>query len=303
MLDCLIIGAGPAGLSAALYLSRYRRHYKIIDNQDSRASLISSTHNYLGFKEGISGPQLLMNYQDHLSLYDQDITIDTVLSLELDAIKHPHQAKSFIIKTATDTFHAKKVILATGVIDIEPKLPNLETAIKDKLVRHCAICDGYEAIDKKIAIIGSAKKGINEALFLSTYSSKLSFLTLGDSLVLTKEMQEKIEKYNIEIIMDPILNVQIQNKVIEAFETENNVIHKFDMIYSVLGTIVRSDLATKLGAKHINSCLKTNRHKETSITGLYAIGDITIGTDQICHAISQGAIAATNIHNTLAEND
>lgn len=303
MLDCLIIGAGPGGLSAALYLSRYRRRYKIIDNQDSRASLISATHNYLGFKEGISGPQLLTNYKEHLSLYNQNIIIDTVLSIEFDAVKNPRQAKTFIIKTATDTFHAKKVILATGVIDIEPKLPNLEAAIKNKLVRHCPICDGYEAIDKKIAVIGSAKKGIDEAFFLRTYSSQLSFLSLGEPLTFTADMQEKIKKCNIEIIMDPILNVQIKNNVIEAFETQNNVIHKFDMIYSVLGTIVRSDLATKMGAKQVNCCLKTNRHKETSIAGLYAIGDITVGANQICNAISHGSLAATNIHNTLAEDE
>lgn len=297
MLDCVIVGAGPAGLTSAIYLARYRRNFKILDNDQSRAALISATHNFPGFSQGISGPQLLSNFKDHLALYDQTIIQDTVLSIE----KNSNQ--SFNINTATKTYQAKKVILATGVIDIEPKLPRLESAIKNKLIRHCAICDGYEAIDKKIAIIGSAKKGIEEALFLSTYSSNLTFLTLGENLVLSESLQKKIKKYNINIIMDPILNVKIKDNVIEAFETSDNIVHQFDMIYSVLGTVVRSELGIRLGAEHIKECLKTNKHQESTVKGVYAIGDIAIGLDQICVAMSHGAIAATDVHNTLASED
>jgi thioredoxin reductase (NADPH) len=190
-------------------------------------------------------------------------------------------------------------VLATGVIDIEPDLPNLKDAIKRGYIRHCPICDGYEVIGQKVAVIGHGKQAINEALFIRHFADDLTLLTLGKEMALSDEERRILRDADIHVIEEPIEEVSIEREKIEALRMRSGKAHFFDTLYSALGTKVRSDLALRLNAQsHENGELFIDRRSQTSITGLYAAGDVTKGLSQICVASSQAAIAATAIHNS-----
>lgn len=291
MLDCLVIGAGPAGLNAALYLARFKRHFKIIDSGHSRALLIPKTHTLLGFEKGISGIDLLNTFKKHLLKYQINITHGNVTK-----ITKQHNG-TFLIKTSRTCYQARNVILATGVIDNIPPIPHQHYSIKQGLIRICPICDAYEVKNKKIGILGFKAKDIQEAIFLYNYSKDIYFFTLGKKLRWTPKIQETLKKTRIKIITDPVIKLsKLHKKVI--LTSKNNQNYQLEVLYSALGMIHQSQLALPLKVKHTTEKeIIVNHHQETNIKGLYAIGDVTKSLNQITVAMSQGAIAATAIQN------
>src|SRR5690242_6909142 len=137
IVDALIVGGGPAGLVAAIYLARFRRKVLVADSGGGRASLIPTSHNYPGFPDGIAGKDLLQRLRAQAQRYGA-----TIVDTRIDRLKHAGDG-TFIAKDPTQSFRAHRIVLATGVTDIEPELPNLRDAIRQGLIRHCPICDGY----------------------------------------------------------------------------------------------------------------------------------------------------------------
>jgi thioredoxin reductase (NADPH) len=157
--DCLVVGGGPAGLTAAIYLARFRRTVLVVDGNSSRASLIPKTYNYPGFADGISGIALLKRLRDQATQYGARIHEGLMTSLEPTGAGLRGQVGSHFVA-------ARKVILATGIVDEKPVLPNLREFIYGGEIRFCPICDGYEVRDKRIGVLGPAKQGLQKALFL-----------------------------------------------------------------------------------------------------------------------------------------
>jgi len=155
--ECLIIGGGPAGLTAAIYLARYRRRVLIADAGSSRAAAIPESHNHPGFF-GISGRELLDRLQRQADLYGVEIRRVTIEMLE-------RSAGEFRAYAGSDQMVAHRVLLATGITDNSPALPGLRRAIAEGLVRYCPVCDGYEALDKNIAVVGPLEHAAKEAAF------------------------------------------------------------------------------------------------------------------------------------------
>ncbi|TCS35755.1 thioredoxin reductase (NADPH) [Paucimonas lemoignei] len=294
MLDCLIIGGGPAGLTAAIYLSRFRRKVKLIDAGTSRASLIPRSHNYPGFPDGITGNELLARLREQASRYGAEVHLGRVERLAIDS------DKTFIAHCGDETYRARSILLATGVIDVEPDLPNCKDAIKQGFLRHCPICDGYEVIDQKVAILGQGEPGIKEALFIRTYTNDLTLINLGAENKLSEEGRKLLHEANIKLIEEPITEVQVTGKQIAGFKLASGSVLTFDTVYSALGGLVVSGLAVQLGATCDDSGnLVVNGAMQTSIPGLYAAGDVVHGLNQICVGAGQAAIAATAIHHYL----
>lgn len=296
--DCLIIGGGPAGLVAATYLARFRRSVKLIDAGSSRASLIPLSHNLPGFPDGISGDEILARMRAQAERYGVEITSGVVdrLSREEDG--------SFVGCYGTDSIQADSVVLATGVIDIEPELPNLTDAIRQGYVRHCPICDGYEVIDQKVAVIGSGKHLLKEALFIRHYTADLTVLSLGQPIGLSDADRTRLSDQGIHIIEEPIAEVSVERRRIAALRGAGGQEYRFDTVYSALGTKVRSELALDLGVDcdEGNDLLVDHRRLQTSVPGLFAAGDVVNGLNQISVAAGQAAIAATAIHHLLSRN-
>src|SRR3954447_14349410 len=148
-LDCLVIGGGPAGLTAAIYLARYRRNVMVIDSRDSRAALIPETHNYPGFAAGVSGKKLLELLTSQAETYGVKFAQDAVQTLQ-------KSGDAFTATASGREIEAKRVVLATGLVDRTLEIPGLRPAIAEGLVRYCPICDGYEASDQRIGVLGNA---------------------------------------------------------------------------------------------------------------------------------------------------
>lgn len=293
-LDCLVIGAGPGGLTAAIYLARFRRKFLVVDGGASRASWIPTSHNHAGFPEGIAGPELLRRMRVQAEKYGTEIVSGEVEALD----KQP--GSGFVAEVGGRTLRAKTVLIATGVEDHEPELPNLYNAIQRGLIRHCPICDAYEAIDQKVGIVGYGKCSLREVMLLRAYTSDLTLLTLGRDLELASEEREAMKDAGVQVIEEPIEHLTISGDQIEAWRTKSGRTYRFDTIYSALGRRVRSELAQELGADHDeDGALKTDDHQRSTVPGLYAAGDVVRGLAQISVAMGQAAIAATTIHNDL----
>jgi thioredoxin reductase (NADPH) len=296
--DCLIIGAGPAGLITATYLARFRRSVKLIDAGSSRASLIPLSHNYPGFPDGISGDEILMRLRAQAQRHGVEITSGVVdrLSRQDDG--------SFIGNYGADSIQAATVALATGVIDIEPELPKLTDAIRQGYVRHCPICDGYEVIDQKVAMIGHGKHLLKEALFIRHYTDDLTLFSLGRPIELTDAQRKRLFDQGIRIIEDPIAEVFIEGRKISALRGIDDQVHRFDTLYSALGTKVRSELARDLDVDcdECGDLLVDLKRLQTSVPGLYAVGDVVNGLSQISVAAGHAAVAATAIHHKLSKD-
>jgi thioredoxin reductase (NADPH) len=296
-LDCLIVGGGPAGLTAALYLARFHRSFLVVDGADSRASWIPTSHNIPVFAEGISGREILARQRTHLSRYQAPILEGEVTALSKTSGGFVAEVKD--AGGARREIRARRVLLATGAADVEPDLPDLPNAVQRGLVRYCPICDGYEAAGKKIAVIGFGDRGLGEAVFVArTYSRDVTLLTLGQEMDLDAEERRRIDEHGIKVVHEPIAALEIEGDRISAVRTGTGVEHRFEVLYSALGLKPRSDLGERLGARRDETgALLVDDHNRTSVGGLYAAGGVVRGLDQIVVAMGHAAIAATDIHN------
>src|SRR3954470_19352894 len=169
--EILVIGAGPAGLTAAVYLARFRRRVWVIDGGASRASRIPASRNLIGFPEGISGNDLLGRLREQARKYGAILLASQVTSLKR------HEGEYFAAEIDEHTIRTPRVLLATGGLDVEPDLPGIRRAVQRGIVRYCPICDAYEAIGKRVELIAYGKCRIKEAMLLRTYTDKLTVLT------------------------------------------------------------------------------------------------------------------------------
>jgi thioredoxin reductase (NADPH) len=292
-LDCLIIGGGPAGLTAAIYLARYRRAIRIVDEGESRATLIPESHNYPGFK-GIGGPELLQRLRDQALQYHAVIETGRVTSL------HHHPDSGFIARTGAGTIRARSVLMATGLVDERPRINGLTDGIYTGAVRFCPICDGYEATDRRIGVLGSMEAAGKKALFLRTYSRDI-FLFATDGQDAHSEMHTTLEKAGVKLVGKPNA-VERKGDKVEVI-VDGGARHVLDVLYPALGCEVRSDLALTLGAKSSDvGNLKVDDCQRTTVDGLYAAGDVVSDLHQLSVAVGHAAIAATEIHNKLDRN-
>ena len=294
LLDCLVIGAGPAGLTAATYLARFRRRIAVVDAGASRARWIPVSHNCPGFPSGVAGRTLLARLREQAEEFGATITPGRVVGVE--------RVQDGFVATVDDgrRLHARFVLLATGIVDRMPPLADLEQAIADGAVRLCAVCDGYEASDERIAVYGPVDDAIRHAAFLRTYSCDVTAIR-SESGEPDAGAAKLAEAAGIALLPVPARLQHGQGRC--EVTLDDGSVHGFDTLYPVLGGDAQSQLALALGAKvDDNRELVVDAALQTSVDGLYAIGDIASALNQISVAVGHAAIAATAIHNRLPRN-
>jgi thioredoxin reductase (NADPH) len=293
--DSLIIGAGPAGLTAAIYLARFRLRVLVLDDGNSRAAQIPMTRNHAGFPDGISGEELLARMLRQAENYGARVRHDRVERLE-------HSSAQFWATAGGEVFTARTVLLATGVINRRPPMADdlHSRALTRGLLRYCPICDGYEVIDKSIAVVGTGERGFKEAIFLRSYSSRITLISPAGEHNLTKLQRRELKRAGVLIIGGPALRFELgDDKILLSIYSEKLA---FDTLYPALGSEIRSELAVALAAEvSQDGSLVVDSHQQSSVTGLFAAGDVVLGLDQISQAMGQGGVAATAIRNYLAE--
>jgi thioredoxin reductase (NADPH) len=293
--DCLVIGAGPAGLTSAIYLGRYRRNVTIVDNGSSRAALIPLSHNFAGFPKGIGGTELLARLREQAAACNV-----SVIQGEVTGLEKQDGVFTATLDNGQETILAKTVLLATGIVDRKPDIPNWRDGVAHGTIRLCPICDGFEAIDRNIALHATTQSRVEHALFMKTYTDRITLFCFIDGLPLNAAERERLADAEIEVVEEPIEKICLTEDFKPVITLCNGSEQRFDVLYPMLGDIARSELGRKLGAEcNEFQELITDTKQRTSVQGLYAAGDVVDALNQVNVAIGHAAIAATDIHNYL----
>ena len=262
MLDCLIVGGGPAGLTAAIYLARFLRTTRLIDSGASRAALIPESHNYPGFK-GIGGPELLRRLREQALLYGAVVEKGEVTALA-------RQNDSFVARCGNAEIRARRVLIATGLIDEAPPIDGFGESVYTGAVRFCPICDAYEAMDRRIGVLGDIATAGKKALFLRTYSRDIVVFATGEACRAPSDLRWTLCEAGIKVIAGPT-RVERRNDGVSVLVDGTR--HDVDVLYPALGCEVRSELATALGARASEiGTLRVDDHQRTNVEGLYGRG-------------------------------
>ena len=243
MIDCLVIGGGPAGVTAAIYLARFHLSVRVVDAGQSRVTWIPRTHNHAGYPGGIPGTELLGRMRAQLGEFD--------VAIEDGLVERLEQAEEGFLAHVVDgeTIAARTVLLATGVVNNRPPIsPELhDVAMARGLIRYCPICDGFEVTDKRVGVIGNRTHGFKEAVFLRTYTRDLTLIAPDAEVELSPEEHAKLDELGVERVGGPCAPLRIDGEEIVATTPKGEL--RFDSIYPALGSVIRSELAVALGAE------------------------------------------------------
>ena len=278
MYDVTIIGAGPAGISAALYAKRANLNVLVLYFGESNLEQASKIDNYYGFTNGITGKDLFndgINQAENLGV--------EVKKLEVLGIEPV--GETFNVKTENENFETKTVIIATGNRKRKPNIKGIEE-FEGKGISSCAICDAFFYRNKNVAVIGNGKFAVNEATELSHVASKVTILTNG----------LKKPECEFEVNTKTISAIKGENRVTEV-EFEDRSTMQIDGVFIALGEAGASDFAKTLGIMQEGDNIKTNEKMETNVPGIYACGNITGGLLQVCKAVYEGAEAGLSAVN------
>ena len=294
-LDCIIVGGGPAGLTAAIYLARFHLKALVIDEGRSRAGWIPCTRNVPGFPDGISGNDLLARMRAQAEKYGA--TFVQGRASRLDPADGGH-----CVLWGDGKAVAPAVLLATGVRNRRPDMDEElhDEAMARGLIRYCPICDGYEVTDRKVGVIGSGRHGVAEALFLRSYTADITLIAPGLAHCIAADDQERLRAHGIAAVDGPSRGVAIHPDCIVVETAERH--YTFDSIYPALGSDMHTELAEQAGLSlsEESGCILVDDHQRSNVPGIYAAGDVVLGLDQISHAMGEGGVAATTIRNDLA---
>ena len=281
--DVIVIGAGPAGISASIYIKRANKHVLVLYTGQSELEKAEKIDNYYGFEDGITGKELYTKGIEQAKNLGIEIKKVEVLGIE-------NNEKSFNVKTENEDIQAKTLIIATGNKKLKPNIPGIEE-FEGKGVSYCAICDAFFYKNKNVAVIGNGKFAVNEAKELSHIANKVTILSNG---LKKPECEFEVNTKKIKAILG---DTKVKN-----VEFEDGESMEIDGIFIALGEAGGSNFAKTLGIMQDGDNIKINEKMETNIPGIYACGNTTGGLLQICKAVYEGAqagLSATNYVRTV----
>ncbi|NAZ36008.1 NAD(P)/FAD-dependent oxidoreductase [Rubellimicrobium sp. CFH 75288] len=297
-LDCCIIGGGPAGLTAGIFLGRFRRSAIVLDGGESRASWILRSHNHPAFPDGIGGQELLARLRRQAAQFGVPLR-----KARASGINRDGGGLMFRVAMDGDALRARFVILATGIRDRLPPVADAVRHVREGTIRQCPICDAFEATGQRLAVLGSGRHAAGEALFLRSYTPDVTLLTAGLPLDLETDGRQKLESAGIPVREEPIRRFELRpgRAALHLASGETLV---FDALYSGLGCQPNTRLGQAAGVTLTqDGRFVTDDHQRTSVRGIYAAGDAVTGLNQIAVAMAQAEIAAVDIHNALRREE
>lgn len=274
MYDVIVIGSGPAGITAAIYAKRRNLSILVISKGIGALQKTEKIDNYYGFESGISGKELYENGVKQAKNLGIDFIEDEVINIEY--------INQFTIETVNSKYEAKAVILATGVSRNVPNIKGIKE-FEGKGVSYCAVCDSFFYKGKDVAVLGDGNYAIHEFETLKPIASSVTILTNGNAMVENRNS-------SIEVNNKKIREFRGDTKL-EEVEFEDNTIQNLNGVFIAMGTASSSDLARKIGARIENNNIIVNENMETTVPGLFACGDCTGGLLQISKAVYEGAKA------------
>jgi thioredoxin reductase (NADPH) len=289
--DSIIIGGGPAGISASLYLKRANKNVLVLYSGESNLEKAEKIENYYGFPEGISGKDLLENGRKQAQNLGIDLKEEVVTGIEFV------DDKTFKVVTDVDSYETRSAVLATGNKKNRPNIKGL-LELEGKGISYCAVCDGFFYRNKKVAILGNGKYALSEAKYLKNIANEVVVITNGEDSTFIEENVR--EDNNVSVINKKISNIE-GNERIENIIFEDNEQLDLNGLFVALGEADASDFAKQLGIITKNNKIEVDEKMKTNINGIYAIGDATLGMNQVARAVYDGATAGFSIIEYLSK--
>jgi thioredoxin reductase len=300
--DVAIIGGGPAGLTAAIWLARYLHSVVLIDSGDPRNWETRGVNGFLGLPH-IRPPELRALGREECRRYGVELVDDIVVAA------NKRDDDDFLIELMDgESFHARRVLLAIGIRDVWPDIPGFDHTFGQN-AHVCPDCDGFEARGKKVAVIGSGRRAVGMALNLTTWTRDIIICTNGEPAALDlPEYCEKLDALNIPVLTEPILRVVCEGHSIHSLELRDGMHLDADKIFLAIGQFPADDAGTKLSLqlgceRDEEGHVIIDGHYHTSVYNVFAAGDIVPGPQVAIAAASDGAIAALSIHKSLVPDE
>jgi len=280
--QCLIIGTGPAGLSAAIYTARAGMDTLALGCEPKVAGDYD-IDNYFGFPETITGKELIDRGLRQAQRFGAKIECERVLDI------HHGDGDGFVVKTIRREIKAKAVVIAAGVARIRPGIDNLAD-YEGKGASYCVSCDGFFFRNKKVIALGEGNYAANQALALTNFTSDIAIYTQGKASAINGDFTAQLEEASIPIINQKIVSLKGENGL-EAAVLENGETIPVDGLFVAMGEASALDFAKSLGVTTKGAFIEADYEQKTNIPGVFAAGDCVGRFLQISVAVGEGAKA------------
>jgi thioredoxin reductase (NADPH) len=290
--EVAVVGGGPAGLSTALYTTRLSHDTVVIDRGGGRAAMMLDTHNVIGVTEDVSGNEFLGTATEQVEEYGGDVIRDFVTEIEREP-----DGRFRLSGNDTEVI-ADRVVLGVGFSDERPEPPLPRTG---KGLHYCLHCDAYMFIDESVYVMGTGDSAAHVAMIMLNFTDEVDILTRGDDIEWSEETQKLVEGHPVDVIQEDVTGMNKQDDGwLESFEFEDGTVREYKGGFALYGSNYNTELAEALSCDlNDDGTIVVDDHGRTSVDGVYAVGDITPGHNQVPVAMGKGAKAGLTIHKEL----
>jgi thioredoxin reductase (NADPH) len=292
--EVIIIGAGLAGLSAAIYLGRALRDVLVLDAGESLAIWEPEVQNYLGFPNGVDGRELLRRGREQAERFGAQFIQDEVERIwkEDDCFK---------LKAKQREFDCRRLLLATGVYHLPPKIPDVNECV-GKSMFFCKDCDGYRVQGKRVIIAGHNNEAVEYALGMLIYTDCVLLMTNGEKPGWDESHDHWLREHHVPMHLDKITHVEHAKGHLKSVTIAVDVTIAADCLFTTRGDLFHNQLARQVGAElDADGQVRVDECKRTNVPGLYAAGCVTPANCQMIIAAGEGAVAAQSINRAIFE--
>ncbi|MFB6167696.1 MAG: NAD(P)/FAD-dependent oxidoreductase [Haloferacaceae archaeon] len=290
--EAVVVGGGPAGLTAALYTTRLGHRTAVVDRGGGRAAMMLDTHNVIGVTEDVSGNEFLQTAREQVKAYGADLHRDLVTDAE--------RAEDGRIRLTAnnDEFLAERVVFATGFSDAHPDPPLPRTG---KGLHYCLHCDAYMFVDESVYVMGHSDSAAYVAMIMLNFTDEVDLLLRGDEPTWSEETGAMLDAHPIDVVDDDVTGLERgDDGWLEAFEFEDGTRREYRGGFAMYGSEYNTALAESLGADlNDDGTIDVDDHGRTSVEDVFAVGDVIQGHNQIPVAMGEGAKAGIRIHMDL----
>jgi thioredoxin reductase (NADPH) len=290
------VGGGPAGLTAALYTTRLGLDTVAVDRGGGRAAMMTDTHNVIGVTEDVTGNEFLETARGQVEDYGGEVRrgfVEDVAPIEAD-----DPERGFRLETGEGDLLARRVVLATGFSDARPDPPLPRTG---KGLHWCLHCDAYMFVDEPVFVMGTGDSAAHVAMIMLNFTDEVDLLTRGADPGWSEETAALLEAHPVDVIDAEITGMnKTEDGWLDSYEFADGTVREYRGGFPMLGSNYNADLADSLGLERTDDgTVAVDEDGETSVPGVYAVGDLTPGHNQIPVAMGEGADAGIAIHLDL----
>ncbi|MFB6102195.1 MAG: NAD(P)/FAD-dependent oxidoreductase [Haloplanus sp.] len=296
MTDVIVVGGGPAGLSAAIYTARANRETLVLDRGEGTTRQVDWMENVYGYPEGISGEELVSLGEEHATRFGAEIRREEVVH-----VSRGEDDETFVVETTEDDYDTRGLVIATGAAYENPAIEGIDD-YEGRGVSYCVECDGYFYREQPVAVVGAENYAAKEALMLLDYTDDVRILTNGAEFEADATLVDRLDEGGVDVVTEDVDRVggeaQLERVVLASGETL-----AVAGLFVALGAAGGTDFADALGIPTEGPYLQVNPDQSTTIDRIYAAGDVTGGNRQVAVSVGEGADAAINLLEAFRGTD